>query len=154
MLAPNSGARKKRRRLGRGESSGVGKTSGKGGKGQTARKGAKIRPGFEGGQMPLYRRIPKMGFVSRGRVIGFNQFNVLNLDDLNRFDDGAKIDSKFLKENGFHSVAGKKAGFKLLGRGELKKKVHLRIEAASQSAKAKVEAAGGSLEIVSKRSRV
>lgn len=147
-LAPAKGARKKRRRLGRGESSGVGKTSGKGGKGQTARKGAKIRAGFEGGQMPLYRRVPKMGFVSGGRVIGFNQYNLVNLGDLNRFEDGTRVDAKFLQENGFKARAAKQAGYKLLGRGELKKKLHVCVAAASASAKAKLEALGGSLEIV------
>ena len=92
-LSPGKGARKMRKRVGRGESSGHGKTSCHGGKGQTARSGGKIRPGFEGGQMPLYRRVPKIGFRSRKKVLGVNCYNLVNLSVLDLFEDGAVVDA-------------------------------------------------------------
>ena len=100
-LAPAIGARKTSKRLGRGESSGRGKTSGRGGKGQTARNGGGVRAGFEGGQMPLYRRIPKIGFTSLKNVAGANRFNVVRLDVLERCENGATVDATSLREMGY-----------------------------------------------------
>src|SRR3982751_16422 len=113
-LKPRPGAKHRRKRLGQGESSGHGKTSGRGGKGQTARSGSSIRPGFEGGQMPLFRRIPKRGFNNKrhGTVyIG------VNLESLNQFDDGAKVDVMALKSVGLAN--GTSDGVKILGTGDL-----------------------------------
>lgn len=150
-LAPVPGSRKKARRLGRGESSGVGKTSGRGGKGQTARTGGGVRPGFEGGQMPLYRRLPKVGFVSRQQVLGLNRYNLVDLDVLERFDAGSTIDLSALKAKGYAKTNARRAGVKVLGTGTLTKKLTLKINAISATAKAKVEAVGGSVEIVNVR---
>jgi len=147
-LAPSKGARKVRHRIGRGEGSGWGKTSGRGGKGQTARTGGKIRPGFEGGQMPLYRRVPKLGFRSRNKTLGENVFNLVNLDLLERFEDGATVDTAALVAMGVKLRACKKAGIKILGRGNLSKKLNLKVQAVSKAAKAKIEACGGTVEIV------
>ncbi len=148
-LKPAVGARKTRRRLGRGEASGVGKTSGKGGKGQTARTGGHVRPGFEGGQMPLYRRLPKMGFTSRQQVFGLNRYNVVNLDLLNKFEDGSIVDLAALRSKGLCKDNTLHAGVKLLGRGTLSKKLTVKVNAASGKAKELIEKAGGTLEIVS-----
>lgn len=146
-LAPVAGARKKRIRVGRGESSGAGKTSGHGGKGQTARSGGTINAGFEGGQMPLYRRLPKYGFSSRKSILGKNRFQAVNLAELERFEDGSTVDAVALRSAGFGRTAAKVGGFKILGRGELTKKLHLKVEAISTSARAKIEALGGSVEL-------
>lgn len=151
-LSPVPGSRKRRVRVGRGESSGAGKTSGHGGKGQTARSGGTINAGFEGGQMPLYRRLPKYGFESLKSISGKNQFHVVNLDDLNRFENGATVDAASLKSAGFGRTASKLAGYKVLGRGELKKKLHLKVQAVSASARAKIESLGGSVELPAPRS--
>jgi len=149
-LTPARGARKKARRLGRGESSGSGKTSGKGGKGQTARTGGHVRPGFEGGQMPLYRRLPKWGFVSRQQVFGLNRYNVVNLDVLERFDAGATVDAESLKQAGFCKTNSRRAGIKVLGTGKLTKKLSVKVDAISASARASIEACGGRVELLTK----
>lgn len=142
-LKPKAGSRKKRIRLGRGEGSGSGKTSGKGGKGQTARAGGHVRPGFEGGQMPLYRRLPKLGFVSRKSVLGLNRFTVINLSDLELLDAGSTVEASMFRHRG-----SRRAGLKVLGTGTLTKKLTLKVQAISASAKAKVESLGGTVEIV------
>jgi len=147
-LRPKCGARKESIRVGRGESSGCGKTSGHGGKGQTARSGGSIKPGFEGGQMPLYRRLPKFGFRSQQKVFGINQFQAVNLSTLNSFKDGDVVDEAMLRARGIGRTASKGAGFKLLGDGEISRKITVRVHAASESARKKIEAAGGKVEII------
>ena len=128
-------------RRGRGHGSGNGKTAGKGHKGQKARSGAP-RPGFEGGQMPLYRRLPKRGFKNR------NTLNIvaINLSDLERFEAGATVDVAALVEAGV--IKNPRDGVKILGNGELTKKLDVKANAFSESAKAKIEAAGGSAEVI------
>ncbi len=142
-LKPRPGAKHRRKRLGQGESSGHGKTSGRGGKGQTARSGSSIRIGFEGGQMPLIRRIPKRGFNnSRFKTV----YIPVNLQSLNDFEDGAKVDLDTLREKGL--ARGKAAGVKILGSGELKKKLTVCAHAFSASARAKIEGLGGTCEVI------
>jgi large subunit ribosomal protein L15 len=143
-LKPRPGAKHRRKRLGQGESSGHGKTSGRGGKGQTARSGSSIRIGFEGGQMPLIRRIPKRGFNNARHTI---RYIPVNLATLNLFDDGAQIDEAVLRARGLANGPG--AGIKILGGGELKKKLNVLAHAFSASAKAKIEGLGGACQIVS-----
>lgn len=147
-LAPPKGAKKRAKTVGRGESSGHGKTSCRGGKGQTARTGGTIRPGFEGGQMPLYRRLPKFGFTSAKRVMGKNIYQVVSLGSLERFDEGATVDIDSLQRSGIVRKKDRMAGIKVLNSGSLSKKLHLKVNAISESAKGKVEALGGSIEIV------
>jgi large subunit ribosomal protein L15 len=139
-LSPRPGAKKRRKRLGSGESSGHGKTSGKGHKGQKARSGGSIRLGFEGGQMPLIRRRPKRGFNNAAFK---TRFAIVNLDDLNEFADGTAIDEAMLRKAGL--VRGKIDAVKILGRGELTKKVSISGAKFSETAKRKIEAAGGSI---------
>ena len=139
-LAPAPGSRKNRKRVGRGPGSGTGKTSGKGHKGLKARSGGSVRPGFEGGQMPIYRRLPKRGFTN---IFKTNNA-VLNIGDLDRFDDGATIDMDALRQVGL--VKGRVDGAKLLGNGETKKKFALKNILVSKVAKEKIESAGGSIE--------
>src|SRR3954464_13568047 len=129
-LKPRPGAKHRRKRLGQGESSGHGKTAGRGGKGQTARSGSSIRIGFEGGQMPLIRRIPKRGFNNTRHA---TRYIAVNLDSLNQFDDGAQVDENLLRERGLANGPG--AGVKILGTGELKKKLHVHAHAFSATAK-------------------
>lgn len=148
-LRPAYGARVKRLRVGRGEGSGKGKTSGRGGKGQTARNGGGVRPGFEGGQMPLYRRISKYGFRSQSKVLGTNKYDVVNLDSLEiHFENGATVGSDELLSLGFGRTHRNLAGYKILGTGNITKKLTVKVQAVSASAKAKIEAAGGTVEIV------
>ncbi|HEX5399258.1 MAG TPA: 50S ribosomal protein L15 [Verrucomicrobiae bacterium] len=142
-LKPRPGAKHRRKRLGQGESSGHGKTSGRGGKGQTARSGSSIRIGFEGGQMPLIRRIPKRGF-NNARFT--TQYIPVNVGDLNRFDDGARVDETALRAVGLAN--GRADGVKILGDGELTKKLTVSVSAFSASAKTKIEAKGGVCEVV------
>jgi len=137
-----AGARKPRKRVGRGSASGMGKTSTRGHKGQQARKGHKVKLGFEGGQMPLVRRLPKRGFTNPTRVEYFG----VNVCDLERFDNGTEVTLDLLRENGL--FANKFDGVKVLGSGELTKKLTVKVNGVSASAKAKIEAAGGSVEIV------
>jgi large subunit ribosomal protein L15 len=142
-LKPRPGAKHRRKRLGQGESSGRGKTAGRGGKGQTARSGSSIRIGFEGGQMPLIRRIPKRGF--NNTRFG-TRYLPVNLEALNAFADGAQVNEAALREAGL--VNGRGDGVKVLGTGELKKKLTVTAHAFSASAKSKIEAAGGKCEVV------
>jgi large subunit ribosomal protein L15 len=142
-LKPRPGAKHRRKRLGQGESSGHGKTSGRGGKGQTARSGSSIRPGFEGGQMPLIRRMPKRGF--NNTRFG-TRFLPVNLDDLNQFEEGSRVDEQTLRARGV--AKGRADGVKILGQGELQRKLTVAAHAFSTSARAKIEAAGGSCELV------
>lgn len=140
-LKPRPGAKHRKKRLGCGESSGHGKTSGKGHKGQKARSGGSIRPSFEGGQMPLFRRLPKRGF---NQAAFRDAIGTINLDDLeSRFEDGATVNEAALREAGL--LRGKLDAVKLLGRGELTKKLSIEVDLASESAKAKVEKSGGTL---------
>jgi large subunit ribosomal protein L15 len=145
-LKPRPGAKHRRKRLGQGESSGHGKTSGRGGKGQTARSGSSIRIGFEGGQMPLIRRIPKRGF-NNARFT--TEYTPVNVSDLNQFDDGARVDETALRALGLAN--GRVAGIKILGNGELSKKLTVAASAFSASAKSKIEAKGGACEITGRK---
>ncbi|MGH9341147.1 MAG: 50S ribosomal protein L15 [Acidobacteriota bacterium] len=142
-LKPAKGANKKRKRIGRGPGSGHGKTAGKGHKGQKSRSGYSSRAGFEGGQMPLYRRLPKRGFTN----IFAKKYVVLNVRDLDRFDEGSTISPEFLVQQGV--VKKIKDGLRILGQGELKKKMTVQAHHFSESAKKKIEEAGGSVEVLS-----
>ena len=141
-LSPAPGSVKKSFRVGRGNGSGAGKTAGKGHKGQNARSGGGVRPGFEGGQMPLQRRIPKRGF---NNIFG-TRYAEVNVEELNRFEDGAEVDEKAIVEAGL--LKNTRDGIKILGRGELQKKLTVKVAAFSQGAKSKIEAAGGKAEVV------
>ena len=145
-LKPRPGSKHRRKRLGQGESSGRGKTAGRGGKGQTARSGSSIRIGFEGGQMPLIRRIPKRGFNNTRFA---TKYVAVNLSDLNQFDDGATVDEAALRSIGLAN--GTSDGVKILGTGELTKKLKISASAFSASAKAKIEAKGGTVEVVGRK---
>ena len=142
-LKPRPGAKHRRKRLGQGESSGRGKTAGRGGKGQTARSGSSIRIGFEGGQMPLIRRIPKRGFNNTRHA---TTYIPVNLESLNVFEDGAKVDYAALKSLGLANGPG--AGVKILGDGELTKKLSITVHAFSATARQKIEAKGGTCEVI------
>jgi large subunit ribosomal protein L15 len=142
-LKPRPGAKHRRKRLGQGESSGHGKTSGRGGKGQTARSGSSIRIGFEGGQMPLIRRIPKRGFNNARHA---TRYLPVNLEALNRFDEGARVDEQLLRDSGLANGPGD--GVKILGDGELTRKLTVSAHAFSASAKSKIEAKGGTCELI------
>lgn len=139
-LRPRPGSRHRVKRLGIGESSGHGKTSGKGHKGQKARSGGSIRLGFEGGQMPLIRRLPKRGF---NNAAFHKTYAIVNLDDLNRFDAGATVDEKALRDAKL--IRGNFAGVKVLGDGELKHALKIEIDKVSASAREKIEKAGGTI---------
>ena len=141
-LFPFPEERKTRRRVGRGAGSGLGGTSGKGHKGQNARAGGGVRPGFEGGQMPLQRRIPKRGFKN----IFATKYASVNVEVLSRFEDGAVVDTKALQDAGI--VKKTYDGVKFLGRGEVTKKLTVKAAAFSEGAKSKIEAAGGKAEVV------
>ncbi|MCC8014321.1 MAG: 50S ribosomal protein L15 [Eubacterium sp.] len=142
-LKPASGSNTDNFRRGRGHGSGNGKTAGKGHKGQKARSGGGVRPGFEGGQMPLYRRIPKRGF----KCINTKDIVALNVSLLNEvFDDGAVVDIAALQSKGL--VSHPKDGVKILGNGELTKKLNVKVNFYSASAKEKIEAAGGNAEVI------
>ncbi|HXJ59488.1 MAG TPA: 50S ribosomal protein L15 [Verrucomicrobiae bacterium] len=142
-LKPRPGAKHRRKRLGQGESSGHGKTSGRGGKGQTARSGSSIRIGFEGGQMPLIRRIPKRGFNNARHS---TRYTAVNLEALNRFENGANVGVDDLRGAGLAN--GPVERIKILGDGELTKKLTVRAHAFSASAKSKIEAQGGACEVI------
>ncbi|MBS7344520.1 MAG: 50S ribosomal protein L15 [Caryophanon sp.] len=141
-LKPAVGSRKERNRVGRGIGSGNGKTSGKGHKGQNARSGGGVRPGFEGGQNPLFRRLPKRGFTNVNR----KEYAIVNVETLNRFEDGAEVTAALLLETGV--VSNEKAGIKILGHGELTKKLTVKAHKFSASAKEAIENAGGSIEVI------
>ena len=141
-LKPRPGAKHRVKRLGCGESSGHGKTSGKGNKGQKARSGGSIRLGFEGGQMPLIRRLPKRGFNNSAFK---TQYALVNLDELEVFDAGSQINEQLLREKGL--ISGKFDGLKILGRGEITKKLTVEADKFSESARQKIEQAGGSVVV-------
>lgn len=141
-LSPVEGSKKAPKRIGRGHGSGQGKTAGKGHKGQKARAGRGMRIGFEGGQMPLQRRIPKRGFNN----IFAKDIVAVNVGTLNKFEDGAVVDFNALVEAGI--VKNSFDGIKILGNGTLTKKLTVKVTAFSESAKAKIEAAGGKTEVV------
>ena len=139
-LAPAPGSRKNRKRVGRGPGSGMGKTSTRGHKGLKARSGGSVRPGFEGGQMPIYRRLPKRGFTN---IFKTNNA-VLNIKDLERFEEGVTIDPQILYQANL--VKGRVDGIKILGTGDVTKKLVLKDLLVSKTAREKIEAAGGSVE--------
>jgi large subunit ribosomal protein L15 len=141
-LSPADGSRKTRKRVGRGPGSGHGKTSCRGHKGQKARSGGGPRPGFEGGQMPLQRRLPKRGFTN----IFKKRYNIINIKDLNRFEPNASLDAEALKEAGLVKKLGD--GIKLLGNGEITFPVFMKVNKVSNNAKEKIEALGGTVEII------
>ncbi len=142
-LKPPAGAKKARKRIGRGQASGTGGTSGKGHKGQNSRSGGGVRPGFEGGQMPLQRRLPKRGFSN----CPFGKKVVeVNLRDLARFEAGSVVDAQSLAEAGL--IKGSFDAVKVLGQGEVKVALTIKVDQISAGAKTKVEAAGGSVELV------
>ena len=142
-LSPAEGAKTTSKRLGRGIGSGKGKTSGKGHKGQWARSGGGVRPGFEGGQMPITRRLPKRGFTNIFKKV----YSIVNLDALNVFEDGAVVNAEVLYEMG---IIGKIEvyGLKVLGEGSLTKKITVQAKKFSASAKEKIEKAGGKAEVL------
>lgn len=141
-LKPAAGSRSERNRVGRGMSSGNGKTSGRGHKGQKARSGGGVRLGFEGGQTPLFRRLPKRGFTNVNR----KDYAVINLDVLNRFEDGAEVTPVALVEAGI--VKNEKSGIKVLANGELTKKLTVKAAKFSKAAEEAIVAAGGSIEVI------
>ena len=141
-LKPAAGSKKAPKRVGRGTGSGLGRNAGKGEKGQNARSGGGVRPGFEGGQMPLYRRLPKRGFKCRNS----KDIVAINVSELNRFEDGAEVTPAALLASGAISRLGD--GVKILGSGEITKKVNLKVNAVSETAKTKIEAAGGTVEVI------
>ena len=137
------GATKIRKRVGRGTGSGLGKTSGKGHKGQNARSGGGVRPGFEGGQLPLFRRLPKRGFTN---AMFKTTYAVLNLDDLNKFEENTEITPELLKEMGI--LKNQLDGVIVLGQGKLEKKLTVRANKFSSVAKREIEAKGGKAEVI------
>lgn len=141
-LKPAEGSTRNRKRVGRGVGSGSGKTAGRGNKGHNARSGGGVRPGFEGGQMPLHRRLPKRGFNN----IFKKEIAIVNVRDLERFEQGSVVDASVLVRSGL--VKGRRDGIKLLGQGEIKIPLTVKINAISRSAKEKIEAAGGSVEVI------
>ncbi|MFZ2632969.1 MAG: 50S ribosomal protein L15 [Desulfosalsimonadaceae bacterium] len=142
-LAPEKGAKTSRKRLGKGPGSGLGKTSGKGHKGHRARSGGGVRPGFEGGQMPLHRRLPKRGFTNIFKSV----VSTINIRDLQRFESGAIVDEALLISSGL--LKGQCDVIKLLGAGDINIPLTVKLNAASKTAIAKVEAAGGKFEVLS-----
>ena len=136
------GARKARKRVGRGTSSGTGKTAGKGQKGQKARSGGGKKPGFEGGQTPLFMRIPKRGFTNYNRV----EYAIVNVEQLNKFDADSTVTPEMLKEAGL--VKKELDGIKILGNGKLEKKLTVQANKFSKSAISAIEAAGGKTEVI------
>ena len=142
QLKPVEGARHSKKRLGRGIGSGLGKTAGKGTKGQNARSGGGVRPGFEGGQLPLFQRLPKRGFHNHTR----KEYAIVNIEQLNIFEDGALVDVEALIKA--HLVKEVLDGVKVLGQGELTKKLTVKATKFSESAKKAIEAAGGSVEVM------
>lgn len=141
-LKPAAGSRKKEVRVGRGTGSGNGKTSGRGHKGQKARSGGGVRPGFEGGQMPIYRRLPKRGFKN----IWAKEYAEVNVETLNRFEDGAEVDAALLVESGI--LKNVRDGVRILGNGELTKKLTVKAQGFTKAAVSKIEAVGGKTEVI------
>ena len=141
-LSRASGARHARKRLGRGVATGQGKTAGRGTKGQGSRSGGGVRPGYEGGQMPIHRRLPKRGFTN----IFKKQFAIINVQDLNRFESGSHIDEVALIKEGL--VKGRYDAIKLLGKGAIDRPVQIKVNAISKGAQEKIVAAGGTVEVI------
>ena len=141
-LQPAPGSRKKRNRVGRGMSSGSGKTSGRGHKGQKARSGGGVRPGFEGGQNPIFRRLPKRGFHNRNR----KEYTIINMEDLNQFAEGTEVTPDLLIEK--KVVKKLNDGLKVLGKGDLNVKLTVKAHKFSKSAEEKIQAAGGTTEVI------
>ena len=141
-LSPAPGSTREAKRIGRGHGSGQGKTAGKGHNGQKARSGGGVRPGFEGGQMPLQRRVPKRGFHN----IFATRYASVNVAALNKFEDGAVVDAAALKSAGL--IKKEYDGVKILGNGNVQKKLTVKCTAFSEAAKAKIEAAGGKAEVI------
>jgi large subunit ribosomal protein L15 len=142
-LAPAEGARSSEKRLGRGRGSGIGKTSGKGMKGQNSRSGGGVRPGFEGGQMPLTRRLPKRGFNNYFK----KDYTIVNLSDLDKFDNGSVVDLEALKNKGIVKKIAS-YGIKVLAQGTLTKKLTVKADKFSEAAEAAITAAGGKAEVI------
>lgn len=138
-LSPAEGARKPRKRVGRGVGSGLGKTAGRGSKGQKSRSGGGVRPGFEGGQMPIHRRLPKRGFTN----IFKKKIVIVNIRDLTRFESGALIDEDVLRDAGL--IKGTYDAVKLLGKGDISAPLSVRLPFVSAGARGKIEAAGGNV---------
>lgn len=143
-LKPQDGGTKKRKRVGRGTSSGYGKTSGRGHKGQKARSGGGVRPGFEGGQMPLIRRLPKRGFTN----VFAKEYAIINVEDLNRFEENTVVTPELLIANGVVKRGKAIDGIKVLGDGEINKKLTVKAHKFSKTAAEKIEAAGGKVEVI------
>ena len=141
-LSPADGSKKSRQRVGRGVGSGCGKTAGRGSKGQGARSGGGVRPGYEGGQMPIHRRLPKRGFTN----IFKKNFAILNIRDLARFESGSTVDEVELVKCGL--IKGTYDGIKLLGQGEIDYPLQIKVHAVSESARKKISSAGGTVEVV------
>lgn len=141
-LAPEKGQRKTRKRVGRGVGSGSGKTAGRGSNGQNCRSGGGVRPGYEGGQMPIHRRLPKRGFKNHFK----KTFAIVNVQDLNRFEAQSVIDEVAWITSGL--VKGDRDGIKMLGKGDVEIPVTVRINKISESARQKIEAAGGKIEVI------
>jgi large subunit ribosomal protein L15 len=141
-LSSPKGARKAPKRVGRGIGSGAGKTSGRGHKGQKSRSGGGVRPGFEGGQMPLQRALPKRGFTS----VFKKEFNEINVSRLNAFADGTEVTPGLLKAEGI--IKNMKDGVRILGQGDLERKLTVKAHGFSQAAREKIEAAGGQVEVI------
>lgn len=139
-LSPPNGSRKARKRLGRGVGSGTGTTAGRGTKGQNSRSGGRVRPGYEGGQMPIHRRLPKRGFTN----IFKKHFAVVNIRDLAKFESGSVVDEVALVRSGL--VKGRRNGIKLLGKGDIDYPLTIKLDRISKSAREKIESAGGSVE--------
>ena len=140
-LKPVEGARHYKKRVGRGTGSGLGKTSTRGHKGQNARSGGGVRPGFEGGQTPLFKRLPKRGFTNVNRL----EYAVVNVNDLNQFEAGSVVDLQALKQKGL--VKKEYEGVKVLGHGEVKVALTVKAKKFSETAKQKISAAGGTVEV-------
>ena len=141
-LTPEKGERKNRKRLGRGIGSGAGKTAGRGSKGQNARSGGGVRPGYEGGQMPIHRRLPKRGFKNPFKKV----FAIINVQDLAQFENDTVVDEALLVKTGL--VKGDRDGIKLLGQGDINIPLTLKVDKVSDGAKQKIEAAGGKIEVI------
>lgn len=141
-LRPSKGSRRARKRLGRGNASGQGTTAGRGTKGHKSRSGGGVRPGFEGGQMPIHRRLPKRGFTN----IFKKRIAIINVGDLARFEKDTVVDEALLESAGL--VKGRRDGIKLLAQGELEYAVTVRVNAVSDGARKKIEAVGGAVETV------
>jgi len=141
-LSPPGGSKKSRKRVGRGLGSGKGKTAGRGTKGQNSRSGGGVRLGFEGGQMPIQRRLPKRGFTN----IFKKNFAIINVCDLEKFESGSVVDEEALVRSGL--IKGKRYGIKLLGNGEINTPLTVKVNKISKGAKAKIESAGGQVEVI------